>query len=230
MLIFFRVFWLNKNLKNSNGQELEKMLEESKEMDIKCKENKGNDIFLVLESINIEKEISLEEIKIGEILIQGLIEDMVIVLIWVCVSMLGVFVDLDILYVIFCFCLRFIWDYKYVMMFVELKSICMILNLIQSLGFNGFIFLVIFFLRYIIEDFCIFCYIMEKVVCLVVISGVGSIIFGVVFGSFGFWEINYIFCVFGLVVCCNLDIFIEVVNCCICIVFFVFLRFRNWFR
>lgn len=40
MLTLLRVPRLNKNSKNSNGQELEKTLEESKEMDIKRKENK----------------------------------------------------------------------------------------------------------------------------------------------------------------------------------------------
>lgn len=42
MLTLLRVPRLNKNSKNSNGQELEKTLEESKEMDIKRKENKAN--------------------------------------------------------------------------------------------------------------------------------------------------------------------------------------------
>lgn len=72
MLTLLRVPRLNKNSKNSNGQELEKTLEESKEMDIKRKENKTNDTPLALESTNTEKETSLEETKIGEILIQGL--------------------------------------------------------------------------------------------------------------------------------------------------------------
>lgn len=42
MLTLLRVPRMNKNSKNSNGQELEKTLEESKEMDIKRKENKAN--------------------------------------------------------------------------------------------------------------------------------------------------------------------------------------------
>jgi E3 ubiquitin-protein ligase HUWE1 len=42
MLTLLRVPRLNKNSKNNSGQELEKTLEESKEMDIKRKENKGN--------------------------------------------------------------------------------------------------------------------------------------------------------------------------------------------
>lgn len=42
MLTLLRVPRLNKNSKNGNGQELEKTLEESKEMDIKPKENKTN--------------------------------------------------------------------------------------------------------------------------------------------------------------------------------------------
>ena len=48
MLTLLRVPRLNKNSKNSNGQELEKTLAERKELDIKRQENKGNGMDIVL--------------------------------------------------------------------------------------------------------------------------------------------------------------------------------------
>ncbi|XP_044620191.1 E3 ubiquitin-protein ligase HUWE1 isoform X8 [Equus asinus] len=215
MLTLLRVPRLNKNFKNSNGQELEKTLEESKEMDIKRKENKANDTPLALESTNIEKETSLEETKIGEILIQGLTEDMVTVLIRACVSMLGVPVDPDTLHATLRLCLRLTRDHKYAMMFAELKSTRMILNLTQSSGFNGFTPLVTLLLRHIIEDPCTLRHTMEKVVRSAATSGAGSTTSGVVSGSLGSREINYILRVLGPAACRNPDIFTEVANCCI---------------
>ncbi|XP_077604413.1 E3 ubiquitin-protein ligase HUWE1 [Crocuta crocuta] len=194
MLTLLRVPRLNKNSKNSNGQELEKTLEESKEMDIKRKENKASDTPLALESTNTEKETSLEETKIGEILIQGLTEDMVTVLIRACVSMLGVPVDPDTLHATLRLCLRLTRDHKYAMMFAELKSTRMILNLTQSSGFNGFT---------------------PLVVRSAATSGAGSTTSGVVSGSLGSREINYILRVLGPAACRNPDIFTEVANCCI---------------
>uniref|UniRef100_A0A452VDD5 HECT, UBA and WWE domain containing E3 ubiquitin protein ligase 1 n=1 Tax=Ursus maritimus TaxID=29073 RepID=A0A452VDD5_URSMA len=214
MLTLLRVPRLNKNSKNSNGQELEKTLEESKEMDIKRKENKASDTPLALESTNTEKETSLEETKIGEILIQGLTEDMVTVLIRACVSMLGVPVDPDTLHATLRLCLRLTRDHKYAMMFAELKSTRMILNLTQSSGFNGFTPLVTLLLRHIIEDPCTLRHTMEKV-SLSATSGAGSTTSGVVSGSLGSREINYILRVLGPAACRNPDIFTEVANCCI---------------
>uniref|UniRef100_A0A452SEK6 E3 ubiquitin-protein ligase HUWE1 n=1 Tax=Ursus americanus TaxID=9643 RepID=A0A452SEK6_URSAM len=202
MLTLLRVPRLNKNSKNSNGQELEKTLEESKEMDIKRKENKAS-------------ETSLEETKIGEILIQGLTEDMVTVLIRACVSMLGVPVDPDTLHATLRLCLRLTRDHKYAMMFAELKSTRMILNLTQSSGFNGFTPLVTLLLRHIIEDPCTLRHTMEKVVRSAATSGAGSTTSGVVSGSLGSREINYILRVLGPAACRNPDIFTEVANCCI---------------
>ncbi|XP_072599531.1 E3 ubiquitin-protein ligase HUWE1 isoform X13 [Vulpes vulpes] len=215
MLTLLRVPRLNKNSKNSNGQELEKTLEESKEMDIKRKENKANDTPLALENTNTEKETSLEETKIGEILIQGLTEDMVTVLIRACVSMLGVPVDPDTLHATLRLCLRLTRDHKYAMMFAELKSTRMILNLTQSSGFNGFTPLVTLLLRHIIEDPCTLRHTMEKVVRSAATSGAGSTTSGVVSGSLGSREINYILRVLGPAACRNPDIFTEVANCCI---------------
>ncbi|XP_037368255.1 E3 ubiquitin-protein ligase HUWE1 isoform X7 [Talpa occidentalis] len=215
MLTLLRVPRLNKNSKNSNGQELEKTLEENKEMDIKRKENKGNDNPLTLEITDTEKETSLEETKIGEILIQGLTEDMVTVLIRACVSMLGVPVDPDTLHATLRLCLRLTRDHKYAMMFAELKSTRMILNLTQSSGFNGFTPLVTLLLRHIIEDPCTLRHTMEKVVRSAATSGAGSTTSGVVSGSLGSREINYILRVLGPAACRNPDIFTEVANCCI---------------
>ncbi|XP_019523681.1 PREDICTED: E3 ubiquitin-protein ligase HUWE1 isoform X10 [Hipposideros armiger] len=215
MLTLLRVPRMNKNSKNSNGQELEKTLEESKEMDIKRKENKVNDTPLALESTNTEKETSLEETKIGEILIQGLTEDMVTVLIRACVSMLGVPVDPDTLHATLRLCLRLTRDHKYAMMFAELKSTRMILNLTQNSGFNGFTPLVTLLLRHIIEDPCTLRHTMEKVVRSAATSGAGSTTSGVVSGSLGSREINYILRVLGPAACRNPDIFTEVANCCI---------------
>ncbi|XP_076774809.1 E3 ubiquitin-protein ligase HUWE1 isoform X26 [Arvicanthis niloticus] len=215
MLTLLRVPRLSKNSKGSNGQELEKTLEESKETDIKRKENKGNDIPLALENTNTEKEASLEETKIGEILIQGLTEDMVTVLIRACVSMLGVPVDPDTLHATLRLCLRLTRDHKYAMMFAELKSTRMILNLTQSSGFNGFTPLVTLLLRHIIEDPCTLRHTMEKVVRSAATSGAGSTTSGVVSGSLGSREINYILRVLGPAACRNPDIFTEVANCCI---------------
>ncbi|XP_054975774.1 E3 ubiquitin-protein ligase HUWE1 isoform X9 [Sorex araneus] len=214
MLTLLRVPRLNKNSKNGSGQELEKTLEESKEMDIKHKE-KSNDNPLVLESTNTEKETSLEETKVGEILIQGLTEDMVTVLIRACVSMLGVPVDPDTLHATLRLCLRLTRDHKYAMMFAELKSTRMILNLTQSSGFNGFTPLVTLLLRHIIEDPCTLRHTMEKVVRSAATSGAGSTTSGVVSGSLGSREINYILRVLGPAACRNPDIFTEVANCCI---------------
>ncbi|XP_037677889.1 E3 ubiquitin-protein ligase HUWE1 isoform X7 [Choloepus didactylus] len=215
MLTLLRVPRLNKNSKNSNGQELEKTLEESKEMDIKRKENKASDTSLVLDSTSTEKETSLEETKVGEILIQGLTEDMVTVLIRACVSMLGVPVDPDTLHATLRLCLRLTRDHKYAMMFAELKSTRMILNLTQSSGFNGFTPLVTLLLRHIIEDPCTLRHTMEKVVRSAATSGAGSTTSGVVSGSLGSREINYILRVLGPAACRNPDIFTEVANCCI---------------
>ncbi|XP_021575466.2 E3 ubiquitin-protein ligase HUWE1 isoform X7 [Ictidomys tridecemlineatus] len=215
MLTLLRVPRLNKNSKNSSGQELEKTLEESKEMDIKRKENKVNETPLALENTNTDKETSLEETKIGEILIQGLTEDMVTVLIRACVSMLGVPVDPDTLHATLRLCLRLTRDHKYAMMFAELKSTRMILNLTQSSGFNGFTPLVTLLLRHIIEDPCTLRHTMEKVVRSAATSGAGSTTSGVVSGSLGSREINYILRVLGPAACRNPDIFTEVANCCI---------------
>ncbi|XP_028923932.1 E3 ubiquitin-protein ligase HUWE1 isoform X2 [Ornithorhynchus anatinus] len=215
MLTLLRVPRLNKNSKNGNGQELEKTLEEGKEMEIKPKEEKANEIPLPPESANTEKELTPEDTKLGDITIQGLTEEMVTVLIRACVSMLGVPVDPDTLHATLRLCLRLTRDHKYAMMFAELKSTRMILNLTQSSGFNGFTPLVTLLFRHIIEDPCTLRHTMEKVVRSAATSGAGSTTSGVVSGSLGSREINYILRVLGPAACRNPDIFTEVANGCI---------------
>uniref|UniRef100_A0A4X2LQ38 HECT, UBA and WWE domain containing E3 ubiquitin protein ligase 1 n=1 Tax=Vombatus ursinus TaxID=29139 RepID=A0A4X2LQ38_VOMUR len=215
MLTLLRVPRLSKNLKDGNEQELDKTLDEAKEVDAKPTEEKASKCPLAPESPTLEKELVAEEAHLGEILIQGLTEEMVTVLIRACVSMLGVPVDPDTLHATLRLCLRLTRDHKYALMFAELKSTRMILNLTQSSGFNGFTPLVTLLLRHIIEDPCTLQHTMEKVVRSAATSGAGSTTSGVVSGSLGSREINYILRVLGPAACRNPDIFTEVANGCI---------------
>nr|DBA21602.1 TPA: hypothetical protein GDO54_018212 [Pyxicephalus adspersus] len=215
MLTLLRVPRLIKGGKNGNGQELEKTLEEGKELETKQKEEKVADVTPAPESVSPEKESPTEELKIGDIVIQGLTEEMVTVLIRSCVSMLGVPVDPDTLHATLRLCLRLTRDHKYAMMFAELKSTRMILSLTQSSGFNGFTPLVTLLFRHIIEDPFTLQHTMEKVVRSAATSGAGSTTSGVVSGSLGSREINYILRVLGPAACRNPDIFTEVANNCI---------------
>ncbi|XP_075434570.1 E3 ubiquitin-protein ligase HUWE1 isoform X9 [Ascaphus truei] len=217
MLTLLRVPRLNKSSKNGNGQELEKTLEEGKEVDVKPpqKEEKVTEPTPAAETTAAEKEPLAEEPKVGDIVIQGLTEEMVTVLIRSCVSMLGVPVDPDTLHATLRLCLRLTRDHKYAMMFAELKSTRMILGLTQNSGFNGFTPLVTLLFRHIIEDPCTLQHTMEKVVRSAATSGAGSTTSGVVSGSLGSREINYILRVLGPAACRNPDIFTEVANSCI---------------
>ncbi|KAL8164318.1 UNVERIFIED_CONTAM: E3 ubiquitin-protein ligase huwe1, partial [Gekko kuhli] len=215
MLTLLRVPRLNKSTKEANGQELERTLEEGKEVESKPKEEKANDSPVPVESLAPEKEAPSEEAKPSEILIQGLAEEMVMVLIRACVSMLGVPVDPDTLHATLRLCLRLTRHHKYAMMFAELKSTRMILGLTQSSGFNGFTPLVTLLFRHIIEDPCTLHHTMEKVVRSAATSGAGSTTSGVVSGSLGSREINYILRVLGPAACRNPEIFTDVANSCI---------------
>ncbi|KAG8447780.1 hypothetical protein GDO86_015044 [Hymenochirus boettgeri] len=217
MLTLLRVPRLIKGGKNGNGQELEKTLEEAKEVETKQKEEKVYEPAPVSapENPSTEKESPIEEPKVGDIVIMGLTEEMVTVLIRSCVSMLGVPVDPDTLHATLRLCLRLTRDHKYAMMFAELKSTRMILSLTQSSGFNGFTPLVTLLFRHIIEDPCTLQHTMEKVVRSAATSGAGSTTSGVVSGSLGSREINYILRVLGPAACRNPDIFTEVANSCI---------------
>ncbi|XP_053551446.1 E3 ubiquitin-protein ligase HUWE1 [Bombina bombina] len=214
MLTLLRIPRLSKGGKNGNGQELEKTLEEGKEVETK-QEEQAAEPTPVPENSTTEKEPPAEEAKVGDIVIQGLTEEMVTVLIRSCVSMLGVPVDPDTLHATLRLCLRLTRDHKYAMMFAELKSTRMILSLTQSSGFNGFTPLVTLLFRHIIEDPCTLQHTMEKVVRSAATSGAGSTTSGVVSGSLGSREINYILRVLGPAACRNPDIFTEVANNCI---------------
>ncbi|XP_063288562.1 E3 ubiquitin-protein ligase HUWE1 isoform X2 [Pelobates fuscus] len=215
MLTLLRVPRLLKGGKNGNGQELEKTLEEGKEMETKPKEDSVSESTPASETTPTEKESPVEEPKVGDIVIQGLTEEMVTVLIRSCVSMLGVPVDPDTLHATLRLCLRLTRDHKYAMMFAELKSTRMILSLNQTSAFNGFTPLVTLLFRHIIEDPCTLQHTMEKVVRSAATSGAGSTTSGVVSGSLGSREINYILRVLGPAACRNPDIFTEVANNCI---------------
>uniref|UniRef100_A0A8C8D2U8 HECT-type E3 ubiquitin transferase n=1 Tax=Oncorhynchus tshawytscha TaxID=74940 RepID=A0A8C8D2U8_ONCTS len=149
------------------------------------------------------------------IVVQGLTEDMTTVLIRACVSMISVPVDPDTLHATLRLCLRLTRTHYYAMMFAELKSTRMILGLTQGSGFNGFTPLVTLLFRHIIEDPATLRHTMEKVVRSAVTSGAGSTTSGVVSGSLGSREINYILRVLGPAACRNPDCFADTANSCV---------------
>ncbi|XP_066528621.1 E3 ubiquitin-protein ligase HUWE1 isoform X5 [Hoplias malabaricus] len=151
----------------------------------------------------------------GGIVVQGLSEEMTTVLIRACVSMISVPVDPDTLHATLRLCLRLTRTHHYAMMFAELKSTRMILSLTQSSGFNGFTPLVTLLFRHIIEDPATLRHTMEKVVRSAVTSGAGSTTSGVVSGSLGSREINYILRVLGPAACRNPECFTETANSCV---------------
>uniref|UniRef100_A0A8C4SA71 E3 ubiquitin-protein ligase HUWE1 n=1 Tax=Erpetoichthys calabaricus TaxID=27687 RepID=A0A8C4SA71_ERPCA len=206
MLTVQRLPRIGKSGKNGNGQDLDKTLEESKET------NKENKIFH--STISCQENSGFVE-SAAAIVIQGLSEDMTTVLIRACVSMISVPVDPDTLHATLRLCLRLTRTHQYAMMFAELKSTRMILNLTQSSGFNGFTPLVTLLFRHIIEDPATLRHTMEKVVRSAVTSGAGSTTSGVVSGSLGSREINYILRVLGPAACRNPDCFTEVAMNCI---------------
>ncbi|XP_043968111.1 E3 ubiquitin-protein ligase HUWE1 [Gambusia affinis] len=151
----------------------------------------------------------------SDIVVKGLSDDMTTVLIRACVSMISVPVDPDTLHATLRLCLRLTRNHNYAMMFAELKSTRMILGLTQSSGFNGFTPLVTLLFRHIIEDPATLRHTMEKVVRSAVTSGAGSTTSGVVSGSLGSREINYILRVLGPAACRNPECFIETASNCI---------------
>uniref|UniRef100_A0A3Q3JUL5 E3 ubiquitin-protein ligase HUWE1 n=1 Tax=Monopterus albus TaxID=43700 RepID=A0A3Q3JUL5_MONAL len=151
----------------------------------------------------------------SDIVVHGLTEDMTTILIRACVSMISVPVDPDTLHATLRLCLRLTRNHHYAMMFAELKSTRMILGLTQSSGFNGFTPLVTLLFRHIIEDPATLRHTMEKVVRSAVTSGAGSTTSGVVSGSLGSREINYILRVLGPAACRNPECFTETVSSCV---------------
>ncbi|XP_018615997.1 E3 ubiquitin-protein ligase HUWE1 isoform X2 [Scleropages formosus] len=150
----------------------------------------------------------------GSVVIQGLSDEMTTVLIRACVSMISVPVDPDTLHATLRLCLRLTRTHHYAMMFAELKSTRMILGLTQTSGFSGFTPLVTLLFRHIIEDPATLRHTMEKVVRSAVTSGAGSTTSGVVSGSLGSREINYILRVLGPAACRSPECFIETASSC----------------
>ncbi|XP_061759407.1 E3 ubiquitin-protein ligase HUWE1 isoform X8 [Nerophis ophidion] len=151
----------------------------------------------------------------SDIVVNGLTEDMTTVLIRTCVSMISVPVDPDTLHATLRLCLRLTRNHQYAMMFADLKSTRMILGLTQTSGFNGFTPLVTLLFRHIIEDPATLRHTMEKVVRSAVTSGAGSTTSGVVSGSLGSREINYILRVLGPAACRNPECFAETASNCV---------------
>nr|XP_057941106.1 E3 ubiquitin-protein ligase HUWE1 isoform X7 [Doryrhamphus excisus] len=151
----------------------------------------------------------------SDIVVNGLTEDMTTVLIRACVSMISVPVDPDTLHATLRLCLRLTRNHQYAMMFADLKSTRMILGLTQTSGFNGFTPLVTLLFRHIIEDPATLRHTMEKVVRSAVTSGAGSTTSGVVSGSLGSREINYILRVLGPAACRNPECFAETASSCV---------------
>ncbi|XP_041093093.1 E3 ubiquitin-protein ligase HUWE1-like [Polyodon spathula] len=223
---------LGKNSKNGSAQELENPLEESKESEQeKSGEKAGPDVATVTEMSasgssaakdsdqNKEPASSVPPAAPVETpaptVIQGLSEDMTTLLIRACVSMISVPVDPDTLHATLRLCLRLTRTHQYAMMFAELRTPRMILGLAQSSGFNGFTPLVTLLFRHIIEDPATLRHTMEKVVRSAVTSGAGSTTSGVVSGSLGSREINYILRVLGPAACRDPDCFTEAATNCI---------------
>ncbi|XP_064359499.1 E3 ubiquitin-protein ligase HUWE1 isoform X2 [Dromaius novaehollandiae] len=147
--------------------------------------------------------------------VRGLAEEAVPAVLRACVSMLGVPVDPDTLHATLRLCLRLTRHHKHALLFAELRSTRTILGLTQSSGFTGFTPLVTLLFRHIIEDPCTLRHTMEKVVRSAATSGAGSTTSGVVSGSLGSREINYILRVLGPAACRSPQVFAEVATGCI---------------
>ncbi|KAM4754318.1 E3 ubiquitin-protein ligase HUWE1-like [Cyanocitta cristata] len=151
----------------------------------------------------------------GEAPVRGLAEEAVPAVLRACVSMLGVPVDPDTLHATLRLCLRLTRQHKHALLFAELRSTRTILALTQSSGFTGFTPLVTLLFRHIIEDPCTLRHTMEKVVRSAATSGAGSTTSGVVSGSLGSREVNYILRVLGPAACRSPHVFTEVATGCI---------------
>ncbi|XP_053908122.1 E3 ubiquitin-protein ligase HUWE1 [Cuculus canorus] len=147
--------------------------------------------------------------------VRGLAEEAVPAVLRACVSMLGVPVDPDTLHATLRLCLRLTRHHKHALLFAELRSTRTILGLTQSSGFTGFTPLVTLLFRHIIEDPCTLRHTMEKVVRSAATSGAGSTTSGVVSGSLGSREVNYILRVLGPAACRSPSVFTEVATGCI---------------
>uniref|UniRef100_A0A3P9M092 E3 ubiquitin-protein ligase HUWE1 n=1 Tax=Oryzias latipes TaxID=8090 RepID=A0A3P9M092_ORYLA len=210
MLTVQRVPRISKPPKTGNVPDSERS--EGDKMEIKSKEDSSQ-----LKETTSGPSSTLESVwsQGTDIVVKGLTDDMITVLIRACVSMISVPVDPDTLHATLRLCLRLTRNHHYAMMFAELKSTRMILGLTQGSGFNGFTPLVTLLFRHIIEDPATLRHTMEKVVRSAVTSGAGSTTSGVVSGSLGSREINYILRVLGPAACRNPECFIETASNCI---------------
>uniref|UniRef100_A0A8B9N1U0 HECT-type E3 ubiquitin transferase n=1 Tax=Accipiter nisus TaxID=211598 RepID=A0A8B9N1U0_9AVES len=162
-----------------------------------------------------EEEASADPLGWSEAPVRGLAEEAVPAVLRACVSMLGVPVDPDTLHATLRLCLRLTRHHKHALLFAELRSTRTILGLTQSSGFTGFTPLVTLLFRHIIEDPCTLRHTMEKVVRSAATSGAGSTTSGVVSGSLGSREVNYILRVLGPAACRSPNVFTEVATGCI---------------
>ncbi|XP_059588545.1 E3 ubiquitin-protein ligase HUWE1 isoform X3 [Alligator mississippiensis] len=205
--------------KGKNGAELERALDESKEPEAGAKDDKGPEALPAPSSPTpvptLGEVAATEAAGVGEELLQGLPADLAPVLLRACASMLAVPVDPDTLHATLRLCLRLTRRHAHALLFAELRSPRTILGLTQSSGFTGFTPLVTLLLRHVIEDPATLRHTMEKVVRSAATSGAGSTTSGVVSGSLGSREINYILRVLGPAACRDPDVFTEVATACL---------------
>ncbi|KAK2511605.1 Huwe1, partial [Columba livia] len=127
----------------------------------------------------------------------------------------GVPVDPDTLHAALRLCLRLTRQHQHALLLAELRSTRTILGLSQSSAFTGFLPLLTLLFRHIIEEPCTLRHTMEKVVRSAATSGAGSTTSGVVSGSLGSREINYILRVLGPAACRSPQLFTEVATACV---------------
>ncbi|XP_071657347.1 E3 ubiquitin-protein ligase HUWE1 isoform X2 [Patagioenas fasciata] len=147
--------------------------------------------------------------------VRGLAEESIPTILRACVSMLGVPVDPDTLHAALRLCLRLTRQHQHALLLAELRSTRTILGLSQSSAFTGFLPLLTLLFRHIIEEPCTLRHTMEKVVRSAATSGAGSTTSGVVSGSLGSREINYILRVLGPAACRSPQLFTEVATACV---------------
>ncbi|XP_025908712.1 E3 ubiquitin-protein ligase HUWE1-like, partial [Nothoprocta perdicaria] len=201
MLTLLRVPRAAKGAKEA-AAEAERAPDEGREPEGRAKEESG-------------AAASTEEEEEEEAPVRGLAEEAVPAVLRACVSMLAVPVDPDTLHATLRLCLRLTRHHQHALLFAELRSTRTILGLTQSSGFTGFTPLVTLLFRHIIEDPCTLRHTMEKVVRSAATSGAGSTTSGVVSGSLGSREINYILRVLGPAACRSPQLFAEVAAACV---------------
>uniref|UniRef100_A0A8V5GUB3 E3 ubiquitin-protein ligase HUWE1 n=1 Tax=Melopsittacus undulatus TaxID=13146 RepID=A0A8V5GUB3_MELUD len=198
-----------------DGGDPERAAEENRDAEGRSKEEAPGDTGLGGSGVQYGVRGGRLGTNIGEPPVKGLAEEAVPAVLRACVSMLGVPVDPDTLHATLRLCLRLTRHHKHALLFAELRSTRTILGLTQSSGFTGFTPLVTLLFRHIIEDPCTLRHTMEKVVRSAATSGAGSTTSGVVSGSLGSREVNYILRVLGPAACRSPNVFTEVATGCI---------------